>query len=489
MLSQITFNKETNTFENSQYFLGNMLFLGRKEGDLVDVIDGQQRITTITILLAALRNTLYKLSELESAEESYKETARNYADTIQDEYLIKKIDGKPQRKVETTSSFLYFTQTIQDYQTRNEEVVTKTEEEELLKHTFDFFLKKLEEKNFLKTLAERYGYKGFDQYNYLEALKALREQVLKSQVIEVFVAEQEQANRIFENINSKGKPLSQVDLIKNSIFSRLNISSAGVDEISIIWSEFNKQLMNLDTSFNEFFLHYWKAVYPGDLANGSNLYKKFSKRFNAQADNDEENLKKFINELKKGLNFYKMIVNPDYNEFKKQSQKPELEYLTAINYFKGVQVRTALLSLYIKNESLGKKKLPTEEKNQFLQFLSNFHFAAFGTSLKIRSNIVTAPYKEFSTKVITAKTKVDIRNAITKLKNDLIGLIPKENFIKSFTKLEFSKNTSNTKNKLESFCENFKITKSAFFISVFSLIFSSSHIKHPDLQPAVSSSQ
>lgn len=456
MLSQITFNTETNKFENSQYFLGNMLFLGRKESDLVEVIDGQQRITTITILLAALRDTLYKLSEIESNEEEYRKLAKSYADTIQDEYLIKRIDGEPQRKVETTSSFPYFTQTIQDYQTRNKNVEPSTEEEQLLKQTFEFFLKKLEEKNFLKIFSERDECKNFDKFYYLEALKALREQVLKSQVIEVFVAEKEQANRIFENINSKGKPLTPVDLIKNSIFSRLDITSAGVDETSLIWSEFNQKLINLDTSFNEFFLHYWKAIYPEDSANGSNLYKKFSKRFNAQAENDTEILSDFVSNLNKGFNFYTMIVNPDYNEFKRQSQKPELEYLTSINYFKGVQVRPALLSLYMKNEILGdNKKLPTKEKNEFLQFLSNFHFAAFGTTLKIRSNTVTTPYKEFSTKVTKSENKGDIRKAISKLKSDLIELIPKEKFLQAFIELEFSKNKS--KNKLESFPASYAI--------------------------------
>lgn len=437
MLSQISFNPNTGKFETSQYFLGNMLFLGEKDKDLVEVVDGQQRLTTATILLAALRNSLYNVTDSEIYSSEKIVAARDYADTIQNEYLIKKIDGYPQRKVQTTSSYPYFTQTIQDYNTKNSEVEPATEEEELLKKTFEFFFKELKEDAFLKKISKMYQYQ-FKTDNYVEALKALRDQLLKSEIIDVFVSEKEQANKIFENINSKGKPLSQVDLIKNSIFSRIGITDGGVDEISDTWNGFKHQIVELDTTFNEFFLHYWKAVYPEDSANGNNLYKKFLKRFGTSKDQDQE-LKNFVKELKQGLEFYKTIVAPDRNQFTRKELKAELEYLVAINRFKGVQVRPALLSLYITNTKLGNKKLPQKDKTSFLQLLSNFHFAAFGTNLKIRSNTATMPYKTFSQRVSNAKTRNEIKMAISELRKELLKLIPKENFIKAFGKLEFSK--------------------------------------------------
>ncbi|MFZ7995056.1 DUF262 domain-containing protein [Bacillus velezensis] len=378
MLSQISFNPDTAKFETSQYFLGNMLFLGEKDKDLVQVVDGQQRLTISTILLAALRNSLYDVKNSALYGDAQVEAASNYADTIQSEYLIKKIDGTPQRKVQTTSSFPYFTQTIQDYRTKNSEVEPATEEEELLKKTFDFFLSELKPNIFLKKISTMYQFQ-FKIENYVDSLKALRDQLLKSEIIDVFVSEKEQANKIFENINSKGKPLSQVDLIKNSIFSRIDITDGGVDEISRTWNDFKKLIVDLDTTFNEFFLHYWKAVYPQDSANGNNLYKKFLKRFGTSTDQE---LEKFVRELKQGLEFYKTIVSPDRNQFTRKELKAELEYLVAINRFKGVQVRPVLLSLYITDAKLGKKKLPQKEKTLFLQFLSNFHFASIWNKFK-----------------------------------------------------------------------------------------------------------
>ncbi|EME3233475.1 DUF262 domain-containing protein, partial [Enterococcus faecalis] len=144
IVNNIYFRNEE--FVTSQYYLGNMLFLGDKEDNEVEVVDGQQRLTTITIFLAALRDTLYSIVD--------DQNAKDYADTIHSEYLIKKIDGKPQRKLQTMSSFPYFTQTIQDNEKPAFKVEPKTEEEEALKKTFEFFKKQIDKKHFLNKISK-----------------------------------------------------------------------------------------------------------------------------------------------------------------------------------------------------------------------------------------------------------------------------------------------------------------------------------------------
>ncbi|MGX8792704.1 DUF262 domain-containing protein [Oceanobacillus sp. M60] len=423
MLFQINFTDSK--FKASQYYLGNMLFLGEKDEDFVEVIDGQQRLTTITILLAALRNTLFSISTEKD------DSAHAYAETIQNEYLIKKIDGENKRKLHTMSSYPYFTQTIQDYKTKNGDVEPQTEEEELLKKTFTFFCNILKKDKYLKKINTLHKIK-IEEKDYIEALKILRDQVLKSEVIEVFVSDREQANKIFENINSKGKPLSQVDLIKNSIFSRIEITEGGVDEMSNSWTEFHKKISGVDTDFNEFFLHYWKAFHPKDSANGRNLYNKFIKKYGVYTTKEE--IQTLITDIKKSLDIYVELIKPDANNYRRQEKKAEEEFLTSITLFKGVQVRVALLSLYKTKIQLSQK-----EKIKFLKFLSDFHFAAFGTSLKIRSNKTSQPYRKFSTSMAKAKDKKDVLEAIQKLKSSLLELLTKEAFIEAFKDLRFDK--------------------------------------------------
>ncbi|MCD8887218.1 DUF262 domain-containing HNH endonuclease family protein [Staphylococcus epidermidis] len=414
LISQI--KTENNEIVTTQYFFGNMLFLGEKEGESVEVVDGQQRLTTATILLAALRNTLYN-TEIKKA--------KDYAETIQSNYLIKKIDGEPQRKLQTASSYPYFTQTIQDYETSNKSVTPETEEEEKLQEAFDYFLDQLQ----YRKLKKFFSFKDISMY--IEVLKSIREQLLNSEIIEVFVTDRAQANKIFENINSKGKPLSQVDLIKNIIFSKIDKTEAGVDEIADTWLSFNKKLVDVDSSFDEFFLHFWKATYPEDNPNGRNLYSKFLKRFENE---NTQVIKSLIDDIEKKLNTYIDIIKPDSNKYKRQEKKYEEELLDSITKFKGVQVRVALLALF-SSEIKIKDKL----KKDFLLFLSNFHFAAFGIKLKVRSNQTTIPYKNFSKDVKNAKSTEDIKNAMIQLKLKLMDLIYKSDFINAFKNLSFSK--------------------------------------------------
>jgi hypothetical protein len=423
MLAQISF--EGSQFKNSQYYLGSMLFFGEVNSDKVEVVDGQQRLTTITILFAALRNSLFDASQREQ-DEPY-----HYAATIQNEYLIKNIDGKPHRKLQTKTSYPYFTQTIQDYDERNLDVEPKTEEEEVLKSAFDFFIEKLKKENLLSSINSLHSINVGDKC-YIELLKALRDQILGSEVIEIFVSDKDQVNRIFENINSKGKPLTQVDLIKNLIFKKIQPTTGGVDEIYDKWNKFTESINKIDTNFNEFFLHFWKSTYPKDGVNGSNLYDKYIVKY-GKASTDQ--IRQLIKDLEESLNIYSNIISPDENKYKKQEKKPELKFLNAITNFRGTQVRVALLSLYRYG-----KKLKSDERIEILKFLSNFHFAAFGTNLRIRSNQTTGLYKKFAIDILQANDDLNkIKSAIDKLKRSLAGLLKEDTFKESFTELTFSK--------------------------------------------------
>lgn len=120
-----------------------MILLGKSNDNTVEVIDGQQRITTITILLAALRNSLKSLKDKE---------ANDIADMIQSNYIVKKIDGVANRVLETNSSYPFFANHIQDDEKVSVDVTS--DEESGLKETFDTFMKELTYKR-IRTLVKK----------------------------------------------------------------------------------------------------------------------------------------------------------------------------------------------------------------------------------------------------------------------------------------------------------------------------------------------
>src|SRR6266576_1687189 len=59
-LQDINDEFDPNTHEQTSYFIGSTIIVKRKDGQF-DVIDGQQRLTTIIISLCAMREMLNKL--------------------------------------------------------------------------------------------------------------------------------------------------------------------------------------------------------------------------------------------------------------------------------------------------------------------------------------------------------------------------------------------------------------------------------------------
>lgn len=114
---------------SSQYFLGTMLFIGNfTEGtdQEIQVVDGQQRLTTITILFSAIAEYFASIGEATLSDQIF-----TYIMTLND-------NGEEVRILKSKSHYPYFAYYIQDKSkaTRPE---ASSEEEACIKDTYEFF--------------------------------------------------------------------------------------------------------------------------------------------------------------------------------------------------------------------------------------------------------------------------------------------------------------------------------------------------------------
>lgn len=410
--------------KDDQYFLGTMLFVGNfteKPDKPIEVIDGQQRLTTITILFSVLSDRFRELGEDTLSKQLF-----NYIMTTDD-------DGNEVRVLQSKSSYPYFVYYIQDRE-KTIDTLPNTEEENCIKETYEYFLQQTSENALKKLLKKRMGDDIVHAFSHLEILKALRDQVLGCTFISIAAADKDQANKIFAILNAKGKRLAYIDLIKNKIFEELK---DGVDGTFAeeSWDEIKKLLNSGAETIGmaTFFRHYWISKYR--RCNASVLYDNFNKTIAKK----KETYKEFLRDLVNNAKNYVKIINPnraDYNNRKEYFWL--VQSLSTMNKtFNVVQTRIALLALYdVKERDL----ISTAQFKKAIITMENFHFA-FTTICSMRTNNLEGIYSRFAIDLRKCTNKQETSKVIEeRLITPLEKLYPKYNSFKAgFGELIYSK--------------------------------------------------
>ena len=178
----------------NQYFLGTMLFIGNfTEGtdQEIQVVDGQQRLTTITILFSALSDRFAELGEATLSRQIF-----TYIMTEDD-------DGKEVRILKSKTSYPFFAYFIQDKEKKIRQEAN-SEEETCIKETYDYFISQLKEDKLKALLKRKHGSEEVNSLSEIDILKALRDQVINSTFVSISTTVRDQANRFFVILNAKG---------------------------------------------------------------------------------------------------------------------------------------------------------------------------------------------------------------------------------------------------------------------------------------------
>lgn len=317
--------KKLNT---NEYFIGSLVLVGDDDNTSNMeryVVDGQQRLTTFTIAFAVLAQKFKELKEEKLSEKTHLNI------------LGEDNDGNPYAKLVNESPKPFFQKRIQQKEI-DFSVIPMSEEEKRLLYAYNFFDRQLKENSLLKTIRERNV--GMGEITYIDALKAFRDQILKCKVIYVTVKSFEDAYTIFEVLNAKGKDLSPIDIIKNSIFSILT-EEEPLDVASDKWNNIKTYLKKCDgVDLNTFYRHFWQSKYC--LSTSRKLVPNFEKYI----PNTITDYSNFINELELVAKNYAEIASPNIDNWKQPEYLSVYTTLMAFNTFNTTQVRMFLLALF-----------------------------------------------------------------------------------------------------------------------------------------------
>lgn len=435
--------------EPNEYFIGSLVLVG-DEDDTTQIeryiVDGQQRLTTITIAFAVLAQKFLEIEE---------ETLQR---KIHLNVMGEDTDGNPYPKLVNENPKPFFQRRIQ----RKEIDLTakpSTAEEKRLLAAYDFFEKKLSEKVLIETIKEHNPIAT--EFSYKDALKSFRDQLLKCKVIYVTVKSLDDAYTIFEVLNAKGKNLSATDMIKNSLLSVLTTDQPD-DEALDRWKQAKAYINDAEQDFDVFFRHFWISKYC------KTTVEKLSHNFQKHISTDIASYSAFLRLLEDEACTYGKICNPTKAEW---SQPEDLFVYTSLNAFKifnTTQVRIILIALL---DARGRHIISHKMFKYAILYLEHFHFV-FTAVCSSRPSGLESRYASYARKLRKVTIKEEASALVRNMIDDLKTSIPSEDaFKEKFLQIKYTDDYQRTKKlvqyillKLESYYSTGEVKPNSFTI-------------------------
>lgn len=402
------------------YFLGSMICINRsndsQKTQVLELVDGQQRMVTLSILFAAIYSILNEYGK--NDEETEKSRITSELEHLK-LMLVRRKNEDDLRVVPQVSnddlriyrSILSRAGIFKSYSFQN----PTEDENNLVYKAYDH-------------LHSRLSMLSDSPEGRFEAIMDILDKLRDAMLVKIEVSNTSDAYMLFESLNNRGVELSSVDLIKNKLFQ--NISGLHPDKIDY-YSECWKKLMGyLDDDYKvkeRFFRHYYNAfrknllsdkeregIRNSSIATRSNIMLIYKKLI---AKDPEE----FLDIMLDGGYLYSLIIgrNSDINY---PFEKPLLNLLRV----EGTPSYLLLLYLFKKKEQLG---LDNEHLSNIAKLLVKFF---------VRRNLTDRPATNsltpFFMKLIDEITGLSGESVVEKIQNGLILVSSDDDEFREFLK-------------------------------------------------------
>ncbi len=298
------------------YFLGSMVLVGHSSSQEYQVIDGQQRLTSLTILFVAIKCFLIRTKEI--IAENKKQDVANYIEQatglIDDIVFNKKIFGasvqEKKVRIEKATGFDYDNVLKVAMECGNIQKINLSEANDeqraISKRYFDnrhFFETQLAD-NFLTD--KKFGYHDAERLNeFIEFLKQ------KVAVVRILASRFEVAYQIFEILNNRGLPLSNKDLFRNFVIKEFHALKA-LNPTKYSHIDPNQKWTELEETFdleNEF-ISRWvesKKASNQQYSAFNDLKDLYENHYSGTLAKSK--IEAFFDEIQRDLSYYAWVAN------------------------------------------------------------------------------------------------------------------------------------------------------------------------------------
>lgn len=429
---------------DKQYYIGNIVVVQHSTPDIQSgylVIDGQQRLTTLSLFLVAIRNYISKDKE----KDKKKQYLQKHKDRIKalESSLISSTPFADESKIKLVFSKINLSE-IYKKLVHGDPIINDRLDEAQIR-----FVKNLSYINQL--LREHLKDEEEKGKSVKTAINELVSKVLDLEFIIIECRNESDVYQIFEGLNSTGLELSVVDLVKNTVFRRIKESeTSALKNAEKIWEEmennFESNKLNL---FSKFLRHQWISNYG--YINNAQLYDEIKDKLDGMHKSSE--IIGFIKNMRYDAELYIALRTGDLEYFKNNEILSETsedlvigKYLKVFPLLDSDQIYEVLLA-YCRKYSIAKDY--TQPK--FSRDIKNLW--NLGVMIKIVSSVNPSKYeKKFAErcKTLVNYTGKSYDKESKEFYSDLWHLVKdrKDEFVQNFNDILIYKKGDDSNNEL-----------------------------------------
>lgn len=383
------------------HFIGSIVLKdeGKEDGlSTYTVIDGQQRILTLTIFLTAIMFTMKK---------------KNYMDDFggTQKYLVARDIKNRDREIVLPEHHLTLPKMVT--------TILSIDQQELSSKSVTAFVSQCTmSRSSDKNIVEAFKFFASKISDITaEELLSIRDALIAISYVNITSSTDEDSYTIFEILNARGLDLEDHELLKNYVMRYLQ-PIAKRDEAKIVWDEIEK---NLGTNLNMFFRHYALHKYNYNVEQKKNLsvYKTI------HIATKGRNVNVLLDDLRLKSAYYARILNPI------EDNKIEYDVFNLFKRYRFLQFRPLLLSLMYQKEN---GMITQQEYSATLSFLRNF-FICYKIIGEENSNKLSDTVYKFAHLIENGFSDTILLECINSFKQKIP---PLQSFINSFRNLGWS---------------------------------------------------